>query len=286
MRTLKPGFFTNDQLGELAPVVRLLFQGLWCLADREGRLEDRPKRIKAEVLPYDSINIDKAIDSLAERGFIERYEVDGHQFIQVTNFAKHQNPHVREPASTIPPPVEHGAGPVPDPPTPNGHTSGVAPGEHGASTGPAVSARVPGHESWGVSHESWGVSHGGHASAEPAAPSGAAPRGNPRVAATIDTFREVGIEPLLTGRDRAAIKASNVPPGLIAATYQAVATREFGDGFMRQRLSVHEAIDWAGAYVERCLDEAYQRGDAQFESEKTRLRELGWTEPISAQRGA
>jgi hypothetical protein len=34
-------------------MVRLLFTGLWCLADREGRLEDRPAEIKAEIFSYD-----------------------------------------------------------------------------------------------------------------------------------------------------------------------------------------------------------------------------------------
>ena len=52
-RNLKPSFFTNDKLAELHPLGRLLFAGLWTIADREGRLEDRPKRIKTDVsLPY------------------------------------------------------------------------------------------------------------------------------------------------------------------------------------------------------------------------------------------
>lgn len=131
MRTLKPSFFSNDQLAELPPVGRLLFQGLWCMADREGRLEDRPKRIKAEVLPYDTVNVDRLLTALAERGFILRYESDGTRYIQVVNFKKHQNPHVNEAQSTIPAPSEHGATPVPPP---NGH-----------STAPSSRARVPGH---------------------------------------------------------------------------------------------------------------------------------------------
>ena len=52
-RNIKPGFFKNDTLAELEFAARLLFIGLWGLADRAGRLEDRPKKIKAEVFPYD-----------------------------------------------------------------------------------------------------------------------------------------------------------------------------------------------------------------------------------------
>ena len=35
-RNLKPGFFKNETLAEIEPLGRLLFQGLWCMADREG----------------------------------------------------------------------------------------------------------------------------------------------------------------------------------------------------------------------------------------------------------
>ena len=49
-RSIKPSFFDNEILGDLPPLTRLLFIGLWGIADREGRLEDRPKRIKKELL--------------------------------------------------------------------------------------------------------------------------------------------------------------------------------------------------------------------------------------------
>lgn len=54
-RNIKPAFFFNEQLAEVAPLGRLLFIGLWTIADREGRLEDRPRKIKAEVLAYDDL---------------------------------------------------------------------------------------------------------------------------------------------------------------------------------------------------------------------------------------
>lgn len=116
LRTLKPGFFTNDALAELPPLARLLFQGLWCIADREGRLEDRPRRIKAEVLPYDDCDVDDLLTRLAGAGFITRYAVGESRYIQVINFAKHQTPHIKEAASTIPAPGEHQTSTVPAPP--------------------------------------------------------------------------------------------------------------------------------------------------------------------------
>ncbi|MCY1531581.1 hypothetical protein D9M68_668100 [compost metagenome] len=101
-RNIKPGIMANEDLAELEPLARLLFIYLWMLADREGRLEDRPKRIKAEALPYDNADADEMLDDLAQAGFIHRYEVAGAKIIQVLNFAKHQTPHVREQASSLP----------------------------------------------------------------------------------------------------------------------------------------------------------------------------------------
>lgn len=108
-RSLKPGFFTNDKLAECQPLARLLFAGLWTLADREGRLEDRVKKIKAEVLPYDDADADALMNELAGHDFIQRYEVAGQKYVQITAFQKHQNPHVKEPASQIPAPQKNGS---------------------------------------------------------------------------------------------------------------------------------------------------------------------------------
>lgn len=103
-RNIKPGFFSNELLAELPPLTRLLFAGLWCYADREGRLEDRPKRIKAEILPYDDCDVDDALDTLAagDDPFIYRYEVGGNRYIQVAKFSDNQAPHHTEKPSVIP----------------------------------------------------------------------------------------------------------------------------------------------------------------------------------------
>lgn len=102
-RNIKPGFFLNDELAQIDPLGRLLFAGLWTIADREGRLEDRPLRIKAEVLPYDPCNVDTLLTDLHNAGFITRYKYGSNSYIQINNFSKHQNPHKNEAESDIPP---------------------------------------------------------------------------------------------------------------------------------------------------------------------------------------
>ncbi|MGE5650932.1 MAG: hypothetical protein ACM34A_12115 [Bacillota bacterium] len=111
-RNIKPGFFTNDVLAEVDPLGRILFAGLWTIADREGRLEDRPKKIKAQILPYDDCNCDELLQDLHKYGFILRYELNGNQYIQIIKWAEHQNPHVKEADSTIPAPDKNSASTV------------------------------------------------------------------------------------------------------------------------------------------------------------------------------
>lgn len=105
IRTIKPDFFKNEELADLPAMIRLLFIGLWTQSDREGRLLDRPKRIKAEIFPYDNIDVDKGLNQLFEAGFIIRYKVNANiddrilapeqpenetAVIQIVNFLKHQ----------------------------------------------------------------------------------------------------------------------------------------------------------------------------------------------------
>ncbi|MBF0311537.1 MAG: hypothetical protein HQL56_18655 [Magnetococcales bacterium] len=82
---------------------RLFFIGLWLAADREGRLEDRPRKLKAMIFPFDDCNVNEFLHDLEPRGFLARYNIEGEKFIQITNFSKHQTPHIREAASVIPP---------------------------------------------------------------------------------------------------------------------------------------------------------------------------------------
>lgn len=108
MRTIKPGFFENDELAALPFQTRLLFAGLWLFCDREGRCEDRPKRIKAAIFPYDQVDVPAMLDELSAADFIKKYEVGGLQLIQVTNFSEHQRPHKNEQESALPGPIGDG----------------------------------------------------------------------------------------------------------------------------------------------------------------------------------
>lgn len=137
-RNIKPSFFINEELVELPFSTRLLFIGLWTIADREGRLEDKPKKIKMALFPADDFDVNEALNQLQNSGFVLRYSVNEIQYIHIHAFKKHQNPHIKEPASTIPAPCEHSAKTVhvslipdsplliPDSPLPKKHTRTIA----------------------------------------------------------------------------------------------------------------------------------------------------------------
>lgn len=111
-RNIKPGFYRDAALVELPIEARLLFPGLWMLADRAGRLEDKPKQIKMEIYPADCFDVDVLLNQLQDAGLIVRYVANGIKYIQVVNFDKHQNPHRDEKPSIIPAPELHGANTV------------------------------------------------------------------------------------------------------------------------------------------------------------------------------
>lgn len=102
IRSIKPEFFLHEGMAELSPLHRLLFIGLWTLADKEGRIGDRPRRIKATLFPWDVCDVDALLWDLAEHEFIVRHETDGKDCIELPTFRTHQRPHPKETDSTLP----------------------------------------------------------------------------------------------------------------------------------------------------------------------------------------
>ena len=101
-RNIKPSFFINEDLVELPFETRLLFIGLWTLADREGYLEDKPKKIKMALLPADDVDVDWMLNSLQTEGFLVRYVANNRKCIYLPKFKKHQNPHHKESINDVP----------------------------------------------------------------------------------------------------------------------------------------------------------------------------------------
>lgn len=130
-RLLHASWAVDDRLAECEPLARLLFYHLHNVVDREGRIEDRPKRIGAQALPFDErAEIDDLLEQLIKRGFIVRYVVDSISYLHIAEtYWKLQHPHVKEVRSMIPSPAQIGAE----------HRSGQGRASTGIGTGSPVS---------------------------------------------------------------------------------------------------------------------------------------------------
>jgi hypothetical protein len=105
-RSIKPSFFKNEYLAECEPMARLLFVGLWTLADSQGRMEFRPLRIKAELFPYENCDILGLLKQLADKGFVRAYESGDIKVLEIPTFGEHQRCHPDERDEGLPPPDE------------------------------------------------------------------------------------------------------------------------------------------------------------------------------------
>jgi hypothetical protein len=105
-RGLDPSFFANEDIAKLKPIERLFFQGFWLCADREGRLEDRPIRLKAKILPYDNVDPEEMLASIAAGGHILRYNANGVRAIQILSWDEYGCPYTHERPSVISPPKD------------------------------------------------------------------------------------------------------------------------------------------------------------------------------------
>lgn len=103
IRTIKPDFFTSEDIVGLSPLARLLYIATWCEADREGRMVWRPMTLKLRYLPGDSFHVDALVAELVDAGLIKPYVVDGKSYAEIPTFTRHQVINNRESASSIPP---------------------------------------------------------------------------------------------------------------------------------------------------------------------------------------
>lgn len=101
IRTIKPDFFTSSDTMDLSPRARLLYIGLWCEADREGRFAWRPSSLKVRYLPKDDCDISAVCGELLAGRLVVLYG-DGLAFIPT--FTKHQVINGREGESSLPEP--------------------------------------------------------------------------------------------------------------------------------------------------------------------------------------
>lgn len=109
IRSIKPEFWVSESMGRLSRDARLIFVGLWSLADDHGRFRADPRLIAGQLLPYDPDGAEvasRALASLRDEGCITLYEVDRSRYGLVTGWRTHQKID-RPSASRLPQPPEN-----------------------------------------------------------------------------------------------------------------------------------------------------------------------------------
>lgn len=108
IRTIKPEFFTSEDIVERSPFARLLYVALWCEADKEGRLVWKPKTFKMRYLPADDVDVVALCQELIDAGLVVLY---GSGFAHIPAFKAHQHINPRESDSLLPDPDASGTRP-------------------------------------------------------------------------------------------------------------------------------------------------------------------------------
>ena len=91
-RMIDPQFFLDEELAALTPHARLLYIGLWTIADdRNATLPNRPKWIKAQIFPYENVNIERVLDELSTSTHILLFtHSDDQKYWYLPSFHKYQ----------------------------------------------------------------------------------------------------------------------------------------------------------------------------------------------------
>jgi len=111
IRTIKPESSFNDQLFDMEIdtgwPIRFIWAVLPCHCDRAGRFKYHPKRLKAQILPWDDLDFSEVLDRLWKGGFIERYTHEDSDYGCIPTFLDHQVINNRESDSKLPEPNEN-----------------------------------------------------------------------------------------------------------------------------------------------------------------------------------
>lgn len=93
-RIIKESICTSDTIDSLKPFEEIFFYRLIVNCDDYGRLDARPAILKAKLFPLKADvrekQINDALAGLSLSGIVDVYLCDGRPYLQLTNWAKHQ----------------------------------------------------------------------------------------------------------------------------------------------------------------------------------------------------
>jgi hypothetical protein len=112
IRSIKPEYWADEDFAVSVPNrdARLLYVGLWNLADEHGRVRGDPRYVKGQLFAYDDDltpkMIDALLDELAAARKVQRYRSGSGAYLFLPNLAKHQRLEAAKVASRLPAPPD------------------------------------------------------------------------------------------------------------------------------------------------------------------------------------
>ena len=92
IRTIKPDFFSSPQVVACSPWARLLFIGLWLVADDHGWAAFDPGRCRLELFPADTVDVLAMAAELTDVGLVQPHldPTTGKVILHIPGFGRHQ----------------------------------------------------------------------------------------------------------------------------------------------------------------------------------------------------
>lgn len=94
IRTIKPDFWTDEKIGKMKRDERLLFIGLWNLADDQGVLKSNAAYIKGQLFSYDeelrTVTVNAWLEALEKALMLVPFILNGESYYIIRTFKDHQ----------------------------------------------------------------------------------------------------------------------------------------------------------------------------------------------------
>lgn len=92
IRSIKPDFFTSEQIVSVSIAARYLFEGIWVFGDDDGYIAHSPVQMKMRIFPGDSVDVPALIQELLDVGLVQLVNTDQGEALWVPSFRNHQSP--------------------------------------------------------------------------------------------------------------------------------------------------------------------------------------------------
>lgn len=95
IRSLKPEFFHSEQVSHLSFGARILYEGMWCFADDNGRGRANTRLLKAAIFPLDDHigieDVGQLYNEVAGSGMVHAYQSGTKDYYHVVDWNENQS---------------------------------------------------------------------------------------------------------------------------------------------------------------------------------------------------